>query len=615
MAGIFCQLFLCLMSEIASRIIKDKNESFNSLKTKRETWDKVEQLFHGILNDGVSAGTKSQVFDPRMASLIIERAYRVMSKMGIGKVKGISDNDIGDAKLKNLLLDKYVVPNANSQFDFLTKLRMVDMYSNIYGSFDVLIDQNVKKGYTGPDMWLLNKRDVFLPVGAMSINDADKVIVRTWRSIEFFKGIEKDKTFKNVSKIIAILEKKSGSKGDRDAENNSKRNEEAYERSPDGYYEILTEYTKKTWTDVCVDADLEFRVQDNPHENGELPIERKYSLPLIDDADGLGDAERGGSMQMVQNSMWNLALDGVKLSMYPPILVNKDNIAAMSSIQWGAAKKWLVRGNIQNAIQPINLTPKGIDNFNNFFQAANSSLLNVFGTSDTTVSEAQDTSYGRTPQALKMQQARENTRDNADKFYMEDFITRVMRKMVNLLNKKQSSNISLRMFPDEIEQIARDYPEIENNYDKDKGMLTIPKGKKSNIYDYEFVSGSTFAMDEAAERENLANLMQMYNAAQTPQGNMLVADLDKQGYTFKFGELFKRIVIKSGIPDWDKVLEQKTKEEIAKTTLDADAQAFEQMKNQFMSGQGMGNVPPGPAGEQPPVVTNELDGAVPPNIK
>lgn len=539
-----------------------------------------------------------------------------MSRMGIGKVKGISENDTADAKMKNLLLDKYVVPNANSQFDFLTKLRMVDMYSNIYGSFDVLIDHNVKKGYTGPDMWLLNKRDVFLPVGAISINDAEKVIVRTWRTIEFFEGLLKDKSYKNVQKIIDILKKKAGGKSNQDSDNKSKREEDQYEKAPDGYFEILTEYSKKTWIDVCVDADMEFREIDNPHENDELPIERKYSLPLIDDADGLGDAERGGSMQMVQNSMWNLALDGVKLSMYPPILVNKDNIAAMSSIQWGAAKKWLVRGNIQNAIQPINLTPKGIDNFNNFFQAANSSLLNVFGTSDTTVSEQQDTSYGRTPQALKMQQARENTRDNADKFYMEDFITRVMKKMVNLLNKKQSGNIAIRMFPDEIEQIARDYPEVEENYDTEKGLLTVPKGKKSNTYDYEFVSGSTFAQDDAAERENLANLMQMYNAAQTPQGNMLVADLEKAGYTFKFGELFKRIVIKSGIPDWDKVLEQKTKEEMAQMTLDADAQQFEQMKNQFLSGQGVGQVPAGPAGEQPPVVTNGPVGGPPqPNIQ
>ena len=586
----------------AQDIITEKQSRFTNLKTKRETWDKVEQLFHGILNDSVSAGTKSQVFDPRLASLIIERAYRVMSQMATGRVVGVSENDMGDAKLKSLLLDKYVLPNANSQFDMLTKLRMVDLYSNIYGSFDVLIDQNVKKGgYVGPDMWLLNKRDVFLPVGAISIADADDVIIRTWRPISFFKQLKGDKNFKNIDIILEKLEKKAGDKTKRDSENVDKRSEKEYlDQAPDGFFEVLSSYEKDRWVDVCTDADIEFRDQKNPHENDELPIERKYSLPLLEDADGLGDAERGASMQMVQNSMWNLALDGVKLSMYPPIMVNKDNIASMSSIQWGSAKKWMVRGNIQNAIQPINLTPKGIDNFNNFFQAANASLLNVFGTSDTTLSQQQDNSMGKTPQALKMQQARENTRDNADKFYMEQFISAVMKKMVNLLNKKQSSAITIRMFPDEIEQIARDYPEIKGNYDEDKGKLSIPKGKKSMLYDYEIVTGSTFAKDDQVERDNIANLLAMYNNAQTPQGNTLVADLEKAGFTFKFGELIKRIVVSSGIKDWDKILEEKTPEEMADMVLGQDNQAFQSALQQMQSGQGMAQVPATP--QQPGLV-------------
>lgn len=583
---------------LASEIYSDKTDRFNNLKTKRETWDKVEQLFHGQLNDAVSAGTKSQVFDPRLASLIIERAYRVMSQMGIGKVIGMGKNDMGDAMMKNILMEKYVIPNANSQFDALTKLRMVDLYSNVYGSFDVLVDTIVKKNYVGPDFWLLNKRDVFLPVGAISINDSDDVIVRTWRPLSFFESLRGNKSFRNVDKIIARLEKKAGDKNKRDAEAMEKRNEETYpDQGPDGYFEILTKYEKDRWVDICVDADLEFRDQKNPHQDDELPILRKYSLPLLEDPDGLGDAERGASMQMVQNSMWNLALDGVKISMSPPILVNKDNIASMSSIQWGAGKKWMVRGNIQNAIQPLTLNPRGIDNFNSFFQAANASLLNVFGTSDTTLSEKQDNAMGKTPQALKMQQARENTRDNADKFYMEQFITSLMKKMVNLLNKTQSGDIAIRMFPEEVERISREYPEVESSYNRQTGKLSVPKGKKSTVYDYEIVSGSTFAQDEQIKRDNLANLMAMYNNAQTPQGNMLVADLEKSGYTLKFGEMFKRIVVDSGIKDWDKILEEKTPTEMAESTLNADNTSFQQQMQQMMAG-GINQVPPTPQQSQ-----------------
>jgi hypothetical protein len=48
------------------------------------------------------------------------------------------------------------------------------MYSNIYGNMFSLIDWDVKpNGYVGPDVWMLNIRDVFPQVGAVSLEDSD----------------------------------------------------------------------------------------------------------------------------------------------------------------------------------------------------------------------------------------------------------------------------------------------------------------------------------------------------------------------------------------------------------------------------------------------------------
>lgn len=584
------------MSKLSSEIISQKSDRFNSLYSKRILWDKLENLFHGYLNDSLSGSSKSQVSDPRLSSLIIERAFRVMSQLGIGKVIGVSSNDMGDAKLKNLLLEKYVIPNANSQFDLLTKFRMVDMYSNLYGSFDVLVDNNVKSnGYVGPDMWLLNKRDVFLPIGAVSPQDSEDVIIRTYRPLSYFESLAKREGFKNVSQLITKLKEKKGSKTSRDSENMGKREENEYEsNAPDGYFEILTKFEPDRWVDVCTDADIEFRDIKNPHEDDELPVIRKYSLPLADDAEGLGDGERGASMQMVQNSVWNMYLDGVKTSLFPPLLVNKDNIASMSSIKWGAAQKWLVRNQINNAIQPINLSPQGIATFNNTLQAANASLLNIFGTTDTTVTAKQDAGYGKTPQALEMQQARELTRDAADRFFMEKFVEQVMKKMVNLLNKKQSGNVQVRMFPEEVERIAREYPEVRENYSEQTGKLSIPKGKKNMVYDYEIISGSTYALDQKAQQQNMQMLLDLYRSSQTPNGNTLVNDLKQSGYNFNFGELFKRIVSESGIKEWDKILEQMTEQEKGEMQLGQDSQIFQQALQQMQMGGQVNQVPATP---------------------
>ena len=582
------------MSKLRDQILERKGKAEDSLRTKRLMWDDLERLFHNQLTDSISSGTKSQVFDPKLTTLTLERGYRVMAQLPTGKVKPISANDIGTTKLMNLVLDKYVIPNANAQFDFLTKLRMVDIYSNIYGNFFAMVDWDVRKnGYVGPDMWLLNIRDVFPQVGAVSIEDSDYVIVRTWKPLSYFEGLTKQQGFKNLPAIITKLKELSGSKQSRDSNSTSKREENQYpsvtSAKKSGYFEVLSQFEKDRWVDFCVDADLEFRDQKNPHENEELPVVCKYSIPLLDDFMGMGDFERGKTMQMVINSTWNLYLDAVKMSIFPPALINKDYIASMASVKWGAAEKWLVRGNnTANAAQVLNLTPQGVSTFGNTYQVASSSLLNMFGTTDTAVTAQTEAGFGKTPQALKQQASRENTRDNADRFYMEQFLIKVMKKMVNLVSKKQSGSVTLRLFGKELEQLQRSYPELKDAYDEKTGRLSLKKGS-STLYDYEIVSGSTYAVDQQSQQANLTALIGM--VIKNPQ---IIQVLDQEGYTLKFGELFKRTISNSGIQDWDKILEEKNEEEQANSILQQDAQQFLQAVQQSQG--DLNQVPPQPQG-------------------
>lgn len=592
------------MSKITDQIEERKRVATDYLNTKRTLWDNAEKLFHNQLNDNVSSSTKSQVFDPKLSTLTLERSYRVAAQLPSGKIRGISKNDRGAEKLMNLIIDKWVVPNANSQFDFLTKLRMMDLYSNIYGNFFALVDWDVRRnGYVGPDMWLLNIRDVFPQVGAVSLEDSDHVIVRTWRPLSYFENLKPKDGYKNLDKLIVELKDKSGNKQKKSAEDKSKREESQY---PDelaaknsGYFEVLTQYERDRWVDYCPEAKIEFRDQKNPHEDDELPVVCKYSIPLLDDFMGFGDFERGGSMQMVINSTWNLYLDALKISIFPPILINKDNLAAESSIKWGAAEKWLVRNQIDNAIRTVDLSPKGIAEFNNTYQVANASLLNLFGTTDTSVTSQTEAGFGKTPEALKSQAARENTRDNADRFFMEQFMTKVIKKFANLISKKQNKGLTFRLFSDELEQLARDYPEVEEMYNEKTGKITIDKSKTGSVlYDYEIVPGSTYVIDQKTQQENLNFLLQLYLQSQTPNGNLFVANLEQEGFEFKFGELVKRLITNSGTQDWDKILVEKSNEEKGQAVLEQDVQTFMQAMEQVQNNQ-VQQVPPMPdAGPQ-----------------
>ena len=259
-------------TESASDIKTFRQGSEDFLRIKRLYWDKAEQLFGGMLNDAMSSETKSQVFDPKLSTLAIERSYRVMAQLQTGKVRGMSSADMGDATLKDLLLDKYVIPNATAQFDFLTKCRMVDLYSNIYGNMFVLTDWDIKpNGYMGPDMWVLNIRDVFPQVGAVSLDDSDKVVIRTWRPISYFESKAKDKEYINIPEIVGKLKNLAGSKQSRNPATSKTQHEiEQYPMSEPtkgtGYYEVLTMFERDKWTDYVTDADMVFRERDNPQD-------------------------------------------------------------------------------------------------------------------------------------------------------------------------------------------------------------------------------------------------------------------------------------------------------------------------------------------------------------
>lgn len=590
------------MSNELKGIIKDRYNAANDyLADKRVLWQEYEKIFNNSLGDELSDTAKSRVFDPKMPTFVIERSARVMSQLPSGKIKPISRNDQALSILMNLILEKYVLRNANAQFDFLTKLRLMDMYSNIYGNFFGLVDWDVKRnGYIGPDLWLIPIRDVFPQVGAISVEESDYFIIRTWRSLEYFKGLKDKKNYKNIDLTVQLLEKKGADKDQKDSDDASHREDSAYpdaqSSKKDGFYEMYTMFEKDRWVDFVPAADTIIRDIKNPHETNEIPIVNKYSIPLIDDFMGMGDFERGKSMQYALNSLWNLYLDAIKMSIFPPVMLDKNGIVP-STIKWSPAAKWLLTK--MGSAQVLNLTPQGIQSFNNTKQSIDASLLNIFGTSTTQVTADTDPGFGKTPQALKMQAQREDARDNWDRYYMEKTLENIMRKFVDLVSHKQTGAIKVRLFDEEIKSLTSKYPDLKEMYDEDKGQLIIDKKRIGNtIFDYEIVSGSTYAVDQQKQLQSLVQLLGVL-----PQYEQ---QLVNEGKKVNYGEFISRIMSNSGIQDWDKIVEEVGEDEQGDQILDKDRAAFDQILQQ-MAG-GVGQVP---AQEQVTNVNNVQNGQAP----
>lgn len=243
-------------------------------------------------------------------------------------------------------------------------------------------------------------------------------------------------------------------------------------------------------------------------------------------------------------------MDAVKISIMPPVLVNKDNVADASSIKYSSAAKWLVRNNIQNVAKTLTLAPQGTSTFQQAFTTVNSSLLSIFGTTDTSVTQNTDPGFGKTPQALQMTEKRQNARDTIDTHFMELFVNQVMGRFANLIVKNQKAKLTVRMFGTEILKLAKQYPEISQMYDARAGELKIDsKLYNQAIYDYEVVSGSTYQIDKEATQKSLESLLTL--VTQTPQ---VVDMLRKEGKDFSMSELMTMILTNSGLPGWERII-------------------------------------------------------------
>jgi len=532
---------------------RDNNKNFKS------TLDDKEDMLIGKISDDLTLNTaKSRIFDPRLSTIVIERVARIAAKLPTGKAYATSKDDIGKNKLMNLLLERYVYKNANSQFDFLTKIRMVDLYSLVYGVQFALVDWVDNDKYEGPDMWVLPIRDCFPQPGAVSIEESDWFQIATLKSLDWIESRKGLPGWKNIDQLLKEVKGTAGTtRSDLDAERSTEiqrlREPNVAGDKKNPKVQIITEYQKDKWVTFSAEHRLILREIDNPHKNHELPIVAKYSFPLMDSIYGLGEFERGKTLQFAINSLINLYMDGVKFSLYPPIQINEDGVVP-SSIKMAPAEKWLVdRPNVD--VQVTQLSPQGLNTFQSTYSFLIAALMNQGGTTDTSVSKETDISLGKTPEALKMIERRENSRDSWDRYMLEEFLLNVAKKFINLLSRNLKKPIALRLFGAEIEDLIEYYPDTVETFDsfgKDKingrAEVTIKRSMLGTKWDYIIDEGSTIRKDPEEEQKTLTDILKI-----ALEGPTLEMELNKRGQSLDVAELFRRW-LSNRIQDWNRII-------------------------------------------------------------
>ena len=551
--------------KVKDSLSKQFSSAQDAVRPVRETWNEREEMLIGKVVG--KNPTANKVSEGSLASIVWERAARVMSQLPTGKINALTLKDKGKNALMNIILNRYIQPNANAQFSHLTKLRMWDLYSMVYGTMPMMYDYRVDDEYIGPDCWLINPRNFFPQPGKINIKDCEWVMVSTFVSKSYLENKKNSKTW-NSAAIKRILDEiedgaKPGAK-DQYERKSAVENDRTDDHFGDtAEVELVTKYErgkKGRWITFCPDYDNEIvRDIENPHQSGKIPIVLKYAFPLLDSVWGLSDFERGASLQKGIDTLVNMYLAGEKLRIAPPIKIDSSRVTA-HTIRFKPNAKWDMRD--MNAVQPYMTSPQGVNGFQAGYSFMKSALLNQNGTTDTMINEdvSGNPSFGKTPAALKQQAMRESTRDNWDRFFMEQAVEELYEGLINLLASKQEKPINIEIFDEEIQQIADSGMEdVLEVYESGLfGKVTIAKKHIKAQYRYEIDANSTLAKDDAEEHEGLTEILSIALKVGPEAMNQMLASSDR---SFDMGELWKRWLITGGTKDWEKILPEVSEED------------------------------------------------------
>ena len=511
--------------------------------------------------------TKSKITDPTLLSAVIKQNNSIMAQMPSGKVTALTKENRGKSLFMDLIFNHHVIPHATSQYDVFTKLWMLSFYRKVYGSMGVLVDYVTGGGYgknnAGPDFTILPIRSIIPQVGKYTEAECEHIFVRSRVTKKWLESRKKDDKWTNIDKV---LEKKGDFTMDLQASSYVERNtENALGKSNE--YELITKYEPDAWTTFHAGSKEVVRKIANPQKNDKIPVIMCHAYPLLDRFIGLGDFERGMDLHTSLSSLVNLYMDGMKAGIFPNLKIDPSAIENWSEIKkhgLSVGQVWLMKQGKFDGIEQMKVTPD-LSVFQSTFQFLKGAILTLTNTSDTSISEATDPGFGKTPQALKMQAMNQGAQTQFDRRMLEIATEKIFDRMVDLVAKRQEKEMKLYLEEADLKAVADIAPDVVEMFEVGKmGTVTIKPGDvKDCDYRYTIDQGSTVKKDEIMENQTLTEIlgliMKIPGAMESLANGGLIPLGDKN---LNLGELIKQWIITSGTTNSDKIITDNQEQQV-----------------------------------------------------
>lgn len=555
------------LGEFESQLYKAYSHDKDALDDSVKDFDAFEAMHNGETYDTVSRETTNGITDNMTSTIYLERAARVAGQLPEGEVQAFGKKDKGKGLFMDILRQKWIYPNANAQLPFRTKMFLLQYGSSEYGYSIIHYDLNMTpSGYFGPDCWIWNAR-MFIPQdGFISISEMDYCHALATKSPQFFDDILDEESDNKA------LNKKSGWKFDTIREIREELKQQAHKGSQKDQEQQTLDEKRKTsdpntiliatryesgkngrWITFLPNHGYKvIRNIKNPHKNGKIPFVKKMCIPSTDTFFNVGDFKRSMPMQFANDGLTNFYFQGIKINLFPPTVANAQTIIRHTMSQEPAAI-WEVNGNV-NDIKRLDTSTAGLSTYQNAKGEVKGAIQSIAGTTDTRSNKesSSDPGFGKTPEALKMMQMRESTRDNFDRELLEEAMKELLDGMMSLI-PVIANKIPVDMFAKEIADIVKaghtDLKEIFKDAEK-SGFVKIRKSDSGEqarlLIDPSKFEGLEYRFELKAN-----------STAKKTKEAQLAALLDFLNFMGKMPNALDQYQASTGkVPNWEKIFAQ-----------------------------------------------------------
>lgn len=517
-------------------------EKQNTVKGNGIHWDEREFLFFGAYykkqdqNGFEKERFMSSTGD--LATLAIDRSCRVMAQLPSGRFENLS-GDTGKNVLMNILFQHYVIPNANTGGPVMQKLRMADLYSDLY-SIPLLVEYRSstdEKAYQGPDFSVIDPRRFYPQPGKSSVPDMDYCYVDTFVSKKWLEEKKGKASFKNIDKILETAAD-SGPNG-QEVQATQRGNKQVG-------FRIRHRFSKcGDWFAYSPDAKVE--MVDEKKWFPRIPVVMKHQFPVIGSLWSFTNFERGFETQRKIDVLGDANLRATEMMIDPPYIMDPEDVV-LSSFKREARAKWFVKDGKVDRVKPATIAPQALGAYTSSHQILKANLLSMSASNDTSVASQVDPGFGKTPEAVKQQSMVRGARDSWDQYMMQQCIEDLFSLMADMIAHRGVGKYGFSLVSSAVENLKEEYPGEDIDAFINGNRFEVDKEQIVGKYRYVMDPMSTLVKQEDTADAILA-LLKIYG-----ENEQIAKDLLENGERLALGAAFKMILKEKGSKFADRLI-------------------------------------------------------------